>query len=208
MILDAGDAAAVHQHSVVCSDLAAVGGQELEPLPAVLEVDDGDDAEPRTLVAYGFPLLRSGAVRHGDVTSEPAVDVFHHTAENLPMRGRVPEAVETYVVMDHFVDDSVFHFARGEVVPLAYTQSVIVVLTLAEQPSAALERELSDVRCRVSQYNRDTRQRTVEDEPVELIEFGLDVFYLQMEKLHMSLPLPQARSLHHLYIESKMFHPN
>ena len=68
--------------------------------------------------------------------------------------------------MDHLMYDGVFHFARGEVVALAYPQFVVVVLTLAEEPPAALAGELSDVRCRVSQYNRDTRQRTVEDESV------------------------------------------
>ena len=110
---------APHKSPAICRYLVLLAWQEFEPFPSVFESYYRYHPLPRPLVERGLSLLLGGAVRNGNVPSEAAVQLVHYLPENLAVRRCVFDPVEADVVMNHLVDDCVFHlsFRQVEAVP-------------------------------------------------------------------------------------------
>lgn len=90
------------------------------------------------------------------------------------MGGGVGELVHTDVIVDHLMEDGVFHFLLRQVEGCADFQHEGIFLHFAEEFDAALVAQLSEERAGAAHLDGEWWELPAEAETVEFVEFGLD----------------------------------
>lgn len=90
------------------------------------------------------------------------------------MGGGVGELVHTDVIVDHLMEDGVFHFLLRQVEGCADFQHEAIFLHFAEELDATLVAQLSEERAGAAHLDGEWWELPAEAEAIEFIEFGLD----------------------------------
>ena len=90
------------------------------------------------------------------------------------MGGGVGELVHTDVIVDHLMEDGVFHFLLRQVEGCADFQHETIFLHFAEELDAAPVAQLPEERAGTAHLDGEWWELPIEAEAIEFIEFGLD----------------------------------
>lgn len=90
------------------------------------------------------------------------------------MGGGVGELVHTDVIVDHLMEDGVFHFLLRQVEGCADFQHKTRFLHFAEELDATLVAQLSEERAGTARLDGEWWELPIEAEAIEFVEFGLD----------------------------------
>ena len=111
--------------------------------------EDSEDTRTRFATDDLQAFLARGAVRDRYMPTVLLIDILHHLTEHGAMRRCVLQLVETYIVVDHLVDESVLQLLLREIKPPADAQGKVREMFLTEQPYPFLAGHLPHVGARV-----------------------------------------------------------
>ena len=104
------------------------------------------------------------------------VDTCHLTAEELPVNGGVIPLIDSNIIMDHLMENSVLNEGFWEVNADVYAKDKILVAVLAEETVfAAGEGEFAEEAFGVREADGDGRELPAEKAGIEVVKAGLYV---------------------------------
>lgn len=135
--------------------------------------------------ALRLRLLNGGkSLRDSNMAIALLVDTNHHLPKQTPVRGGVVEVMIADVVMNHFVQNRIFHHLLGQVNARVDMQNKIAVSNLAKHPLSRLSvRYLAQEALGIAQSDRYFRQRIAK---VQLVVFQKLTLYICHRYHHLS----------------------
>ena len=111
-----------------------------------------------------------------DMTVSFGVDSRHLTAEELPVNGGVIPLIDSNIIMNHLMENSVLNEGFGKVYADVDTEDKILVAVLAEETLlAAGEGEFAEEAFGVGEADGDGRELSAEKAGIEVVKTGLYV---------------------------------
>ena len=104
------------------------------------------------------------------------IDTRHFPAEELPVYGSVFPLIESDVVMDHLMNDSILNKFFGHVQTRIDTKDEVLISQGSKEPRAPASKcHFSEESASRRKFDRYRRQRVIKEKGIVLVETGLYV---------------------------------
>ena len=173
---DAVDGEMTHGHLMPVADMFFLIGHDLH---AQLSIRKMYDRHRAFLMDRGLRFLRFiEAMGDGNMPMPLFVDTHHFCTKKTTVRRGVFPLIDSDIVMNHLVQDRVLHQVFRQVNPYIDAQHKILISVPAEEAlPLAYKRHFSQESFRMTELNRQGRQRPIKILPVVLLKSRLYVFY-------------------------------
>ena len=114
----------------------------------------------------------------GDVAITVRVDTRHLLAEEYAMCGGVAEVINSNIIVNHLMKNSVLNEFLWQVIPGVDTEGEIGVVPTAKEPFAAFDKgDFAEESTGIGEFDGDRRKRTDKKAVVIVVEMLLNIFY-------------------------------
>ena len=104
------------------------------------------------------------------------IDARHFPAEELPVYGCIFPLIESDVVMDHLMNDSILYEFFGEVKARVDAKDEVLISQGSKEPRAPASKcHFSEESASRRKFDRYRRQRVIKEKGIVLVETGLYV---------------------------------
>ena len=104
------------------------------------------------------------------------IDARHFSAEELPVYGCIFPLIESDVVMDHLMNDSILYEFFGEVKARVDAKDEVLISQGSKEPRAPASKcHFSEESASRRKFDRYRRQRVIKEKGIVLVETGLYV---------------------------------
>ena len=118
-----------------------------------------------------------------DMTVSIRVDTRHLLAEENAVCGGVAEVVDSNIIVNHLMKNSVLNEFLWQVIPGVDTEGKIGVVPTAKEPFAAFDKgDFAEESTGIGEFDGDRRKRADKEAVVIIVEMLLNIFYCRNHK--------------------------